>query len=169
MSQPPAIDAVWRRQRLLARRRGGGLGGPRRMRYQWCWASWPGFRRRRLRWAVVHRRIRPARLPRWQTRRRRRLDSPLERHRRCLPAGAWHAEAAGLPGFPKTSRRKRRPQTWQLFLALYIETVLTPQKVFPLLLLLLLTPKDISLFTFSKIKYIYILNLHYIYIINIYN
>ena len=51
-------------------------------------ASWPGIRRRRLKWAVVHRRIRPARLPRWQTRRRRRLDSQLERHRWCLPQAA---------------------------------------------------------------------------------
>ena len=34
LSQTPAIDAVWRRQRLLACRRGGGLGGPRRKRYQ---------------------------------------------------------------------------------------------------------------------------------------
>ena len=62
----------------------------------------------------MHLRIRPARLPRWQTRRRCRLDSPLERHRRCLPAGAWHAEAVGLPDFQRTSRWKRRPRTCHL-------------------------------------------------------
>ena len=107
LSQPPAIAAVWQRHHLPARRRGGGLGGPRRTRYQYSWASWSGIRCRRLRWAAVHRRTRQARWPRGQVHRRR----PQGRVRQRLLSGAWYAE---LPGLLRKSRMKRCPRPWPL-------------------------------------------------------
>ena len=67
-----------------------------------CGASWLGIQRRRLRWTVVHRRTRPARRPRGPTRRRHRLDSPLECHRRHLPGLGTQSCLASL------GRRGRR-------------------------------------------------------------
>ena len=99
MSQPPAIAAVWHRRRLPDHRRGGWLGGPRWKRFQWCWASWPGIRRRRLRWADVHWRFWTARRPRGQTCR------PI----RSLPAGLTAGEPApACRGF--TLRAARLPE-----------------------------------------------------------